>query len=126
MAYILTAAGQNSACDGHVDQLNGGFIKVKKADNTLLFTLTFGSPAFGDAGVSVDGRATANAITDGVAVASGIAAKATIHKSDDTEMGELEVGTSGSDINLDSVNIIEGQQYGLSTFHITMPVACGD
>lgn len=120
----LTAAGQNYTCDGLVDQLNGGFIKIKAANDTLLVTLTFGSPAFGNAGASVDGRAAANAISDGTAVASGTATKATIHKSDDTELFECNVSTSGATINLDTVSIVSGQQYGLSSFNITMPTEC--
>lgn len=127
MAAELTmvAAGQNYACDGVVDQLNGGKIKIKTAGDVLLVTFTLGSPAFGDAGVSVDGRATANAITDGVAVASGTAAKASFHKSDDTELFWGNVSTSNAMVNLDSISIVSGQTYGLSDFNLTMPTACG-
>lgn len=122
--FTLTAPGQNYACDGFVDELNGGFIKVKTAADVLLFTCTLGSPAFGNAGAAVDGRASANAITDGVAVATGVAAKATIHKSDDTEMGEMNVATSDAAVNLVSTSIVIGQTYGISSCNITMPTAC--
>lgn len=123
---IMKAAGQNYACNGVVDQLNGGKIKIKTAEGTLLVTFTFGNPAFGDAGVSVDGRAAANAITGAAAVATGIAAKATIHKSDDTELFEGNVGTSDSFINIDSTSIVSGDYYGLSSFNLTMPTQCGE
>lgn len=122
--YVLTATGQNDACNGHVDELNSGFIKVRAADDTLLFTCTFGNPAFGNAGASVDGRASANPITDGVAVASGTAAKATIHKSDDTEVGEANVSTSDAAVNIPTLAIVEGQTYGISGMNITMPTQC--
>lgn len=117
----MTAAGQNYACDGVVDQLNGGKIKVKTAGGTLLVTFTFGNPAFGAAGASVDGRSAANAITGGVAVASGTAAIATVHKSDDTELFECNVATSDATVNMDSVSVVAGQPYGLSSFNLTMP-----
>ena len=120
----LTAPGQNYACNGVVDQLNGGKIKIKTAGGTLLYTLTLGNPAFGDAGVSVDGRASANSIADVVAVATGTAAKATVHKSDDTQLFECNVGTSNCTINLDDVSIVSGNPYGLSSFNLTMPTAC--
>jgi hypothetical protein len=127
MAATLTmvAAGQNYACDGVADQLNAGKIKIKSAADVLLVTLIFGNPAFGNAGASVDGRAEANAITDGVAVATGTATKATVHKSDDTQLFECNVATSGATINMDSVSIVSGQTYGLSSFNLTMPTACG-
>lgn len=122
--FTLTATGQNLACDGLVDALNSGFIKIKAADNTLLVTFTFGSTAFGAAGASVDGRAEASAIANAVAVASGTATQATIHKSDDTQVGTCNVSTSGAAINLDSVTITSGETYGISSFNITMPTIC--
>lgn len=120
----LTADGQNDACNGFVDQLNGGFIKIRKADGTLLVTLTLGSPAFGDAGDVVDGRASANAITNGVAIATGTASKATFHKSDDTQVAEGNVGTSDATVMLPTVSIVAGTTYGLSSCNINMPTEC--
>lgn len=124
VTLTMTAAGQNYACDGVVDQINGGKIKVKTAGGTLLVTFTFGNPAFGAAGASVDGRATANAITGAAAVATGTAAKAHIHKSDDTELFWGNVDTSDAFLNMDSVSIVSGQLYGVSSFNLTMPTAC--
>lgn len=125
VVFTLVAAGQNYACDGLVDQLNNGKIKIKDADGTLLVTLTFGATAFGSAGASVDGRAAANAITDGTAVATGTATQATIHKSDDTQVATCNVATSGAAINLDSLSIVTGQVYGLASMNIRMPTECG-
>lgn len=120
----LVAAGQNDACDGFVDKLDAGKIKIKAADDTLLVTFTFGTPAFGNAGASVDGRAEANAITDGVAVATGTATKATFHKSDDTQVAEGNVSTSDATVNLVTTSIVSGTTYGISSFNITMPTEC--
>ena len=120
----LTAAGQNYACDGLVDQLDGGVIKVKAADNTLLITFTFGSPAFGNAGVAVDGRAAANTIANATAVATGTATQATIHKSDDTQVATCNVDTSDAALNMDTVSVVSGQAYRINTFYIQMPTAC--
>lgn len=122
--FTLVAAGQNYACDGLVDELDGGKLKVKAADDTLLITFTLGSPAFGNAGAAVDGRATANAIADATAVESGTATKATLHKSDDTEVGEMNVSTSGASLNIDSTSIVSGNSYGIASFYIQMPTVC--
>lgn len=123
MAVTLAAAGRNAACNGFVDQLDAGLVKILTAADAVLATITLPNPAFGNSGATVEGRADANAITTVTATGTGTAAKATIHKSDDTLMLTCSVGTSGEDINLDSVSITSGQYVGLDTLTITVPAS---
>ena len=124
MAYVQTTTGRNATCDGHVDALNSGKIKIYSSTPTLLATLTFGATAFGNAGASVAGRADANAITAGTAVATGNAATFDVCKSDDTVMGSGTCGTSGADMNFSgTVTITSGVEVSCSSFQITAPAS---
>lgn len=74
--------------------------------NTLLATCTFGNPAYGSA---ANGILTANAITQGTAVATGTATFARLFKSDGTTVVlDCTVGTSGAGINLNTTSIVSG------------------
>jgi PAB1-binding protein PBP1 len=88
--------------------------------NTVLVTLTFGATAFG---ASVNGVATANAITAGTAVAAGTATFARLFRSDGTTVVcDLSVGTSGSDVNLNTTTISVGLQVSISSMTFTHPL----
>ena len=67
------------------------------------------------------GVLTMNAITaDSAADATGTAAWARLFKSDGTTViGDFDVGTSGSDINMNSTSITSGSQVAISSFTIT-------
>ena len=124
MALTLATPGRNATCDGFVDPLNSGKIKIYSSTPTLLATLTFNATAFGNAGASVAGRADANAITSGTAVATGAAATFDICKSDDTVMGSGTCGTSGADMNFSgTTTITSGQTVSCSSFQITAPAS---
>ncbi len=123
MAVTLSTTARNLLCDAFVDSLDGGKIKLRatNASGTVLAELTFGTPAFGAAATGV---ATANAITpDSSANASGTAVAATIHKSDDTQMLDCSVSTSGADINLDNNVISATQEVGLDSLTVTVPAS---
>jgi hypothetical protein len=82
--------------------------------NTLLATLTFGSPAFGPAG---SGAIAANPIGSGVAVATGTATFARIRQSDAvTVVMDVAVGTSGAGIDLNTTAIVQGATVSISGF----------
>lgn len=85
---------------------------------TLLAELTCGSPF---AGASVNGVLTANAITqDSSANATGTATWFRIVQSDgSTFVLDGNVGTSGSDLNLNSVSIVAGGTVSVSSFVLT-------
>lgn len=122
MAKTLATAGRNGACDGVVDLLDAGKVNIYEGA-TLLATIPFGNPAFGDSAVGV---ATANAFTAGTAVASGAADSAKILKSDDTEVltGLTVTATGGGgDIELDVTVIVAGDSVNITggAKTITMP-----
>lgn len=85
---------------------------------TLLAELTCGSPF---AGAAASGALTANAITaDSSANATGTATWFRIVQSDgSTHVLDGDVGTSGSDLNLDSVSIVAGGTVSVTSFVIT-------
>ncbi|HWQ07895.1 MAG TPA: hypothetical protein VN436_02265, partial [Holophaga sp.] len=78
--------------------------------NTLLATLTFSATAFGTPTSAVPSVATANAITQcSSAVATGTASFFRCFKSDGTTaVFDGNVGTSGSDMNINSTSIVAG------------------
>ena len=90
--------------------------------NTLLSTLTMGSDSFPS---SSGGVLTANAITqDSSAAATGTAAWFRLTKSDTTTvLLDGSVGTSGADLNLNSVSITSGGTVSCTSFTITQPLS---
>jgi len=124
--HIATAAR-----NAMLDQINGqigtsatGFLKIYSGTqpanaqtatstaNTLLAQLTLSATAFGAAS---NGTITINTITDdSSADATGTAVWATLTKNDGTRIIDLSVGTSGSDINFNSVNFQSGAVVSVS------------
>lgn len=109
-----TASVRDALCNHIVDQLDGGTIELQIAGNTEVATLTFGTPAFDDAG-STGGNATgvaeANTITP-ESSATGNATAVTIGQlkaSGGTVIVQCSVGTSGTDIILSSDVIAAGE-----------------
>lgn len=106
--------------------LNSGFIKVytgsQPAENgavtgTLLATMTFGSTAFG---ASSGGTATANSISAGLAGNTGTAGYFALVKTDGTTVvGTGTCGTSGADLNLNSLSIVTGANVTCTGFTVT-------
>ena len=88
---------------------------------TLLATLTFGATAFGTptaSGGTV--TAAANSITSGTAAASNTAGYFALVKSDTTTVVATgSVGTSGADLNLNSLAISSGATVSCSAFSLT-------
>ena len=130
----LSAAARNAMCNALVDLIDGGAgagtLKIYTAtqpagpgtaitDQTILATLTFSDPAFGNAAT---GTATASAITSDTSVdASGTAAWARWADSDGTAVIDCSIGTSGADINFDSVTFIAGGTAAISSLTVTVP-----
>ena len=115
--------------------LNTGTLKIytgtQPADanatitGTLLVTLTFGSTAFaspatasGSAGSRIV-TATANAITSGTAAATGTAGYFVLETSGSVVAAMGSVGTSGADLNLNSLSITSSATVSCSAFTIT-------
>lgn len=126
MAITMTTAARNAAADGVVDLVDqgagAGKLKIYTTGlGTLLATLTMSDPAFGAAATGV---ATANAITsDTSADATGTAAEFTMTDSDDVEIFRGSVGTSGADLNLNTVSITAGVEVSVTSFTYTQPAS---
>ncbi len=91
--------------------------------NTVLATLTFSDPAFGNAAdAAPGGTATANAITsDTSADATGTATFFRVFDSDALIVFQGTVGTSGADINLNTVSIVSGATVAVTSLTISLP-----
>lgn len=112
------------------DLLDSGTIKIytgtipTDADTalgaqTLLATLTFNAAAFPS---GTNGVITAAAITaDSSADATGTATWARIATSGATTVMDVTVGTSGEDINFNSVAFQSGAEVSITSMTITMP-----
>ena len=116
--------------------LNTGFLQIftgtqpgdanQALTGTLLASLTFGATAFGagSASGSTGSRvvtATANAIGSATAGNSGTAGYFALLKADGTTVNAIgSVGTSGADLNLNSLSISSGATVSCSSFTITM------
>lgn len=124
--------GRNAGIDAMTGLVDGGklrFYDAPKPANaqtalttqTLLAELTLGTPS---AAAAAAGVATFNAISpDLSANATGTAAWATLTKPDGTRVVDGTVGTSGANINLNSVSIVAGAPVSLDTLTLAMPAA---
>lgn len=112
--------------------LNNGTIKIYTGTQpaldggagagTLLATLTFGATAFATPTASSGTvTAVANSITAGTAGATGTAAWFALCDSGGTIRATGVCGTSGSDLNLNSLSISSGANVSCSSFSLTQP-----
>lgn len=134
MAYRLSTNSRNKACDGIVDAIDagvtGGTIAIRTgpqptnvgdADSgTLLGTLTFQKPAFGNAATGV---ATAAPITSDVSAdASGTAGHFRIKDSTPAIHSDGTCGMGSGDLSFDNNVIVAGGTIAISSFTVTVPV----
>lgn len=118
----------NAKADAQGTLLDGGFLDIydgvqpATADTAIttqvkLARLTFGTPAFAAA---VAGVAAANAIgSDSSADATGTASWFRARKSDESAVYDGSVGTSGCNLNLNSVAISAGAAVSVTSFSMT-------
>jgi len=132
MAYDcrMSYAAVNAENDALAALANNGYLRIytatrpanadTAASGTLLAELRMNATAFG---ASVDGVITANAITqDASADNGGTAAWFRVLKSDGTTaLWDGEVGTSGSDLNLNTLTIGAGGTVSVSSLTHTIP-----
>lgn len=122
---------RNAMADAGAALFNSGYIRIyngtRPADpsvaistQTLLAELRFGATAFGS---SSTGTATANAITsDSSADATGTATWARLLKSDGTTaLEDVEVGTSGANINLNTTSIVAAASVAITSLTFAAP-----
>ena len=130
----LTNAAASAAADAVVDRIDaGGAGTIKIYDGTiptnadtavgaqvLLATLTFSATAFGAAS---NGVATAAAITsDTSADATSTATWARIASGAGTTQMDVTVGTSGDDINFNTVAFVAGATVSITSLTYTQPL----
>jgi len=124
MAITLTTAARNAACNAVVDLIDvgttdaNGDIVIMTSSDVEVATLAFANPAFGNAATGV---ATANAIAADTTATGGTAARFKFQDRNNTEVLRGNVATSGSDLNLSSLNIGAGDTISISSFTVTMP-----
>lgn len=137
---IITNAAALAACNAIVDLLDAGtppgLLKIYTAgsgvpadadtalgDQTLLATLTLDNPAFGNAADGTGkGTATAGTITaDSSADNSGTAAFFRATNAAGTCVIQGTVGTSGADLNLNSVAISAGASVSVTSWTFSVP-----
>lgn len=123
MALTLVAAAKNAALDAITALINvggAGTLEVHTAAYAAkLATLTFNATSFGAAS---SGTATANAITaDSSADATGTAAVFRIKSGAGTSLIDGTVGTSGADINFNTVSWTTGDNISISSLTLSVP-----
>lgn len=124
MAVTYTTAVKNARLDAVTAQIDAGAGAGKleigtTGMGTVLATITLGDPS---AAAASSGVLTFSGFprSDTSADATGTAAAARIRDSNNTDIVTgLTVGTSGSDINLDSVSITAGQTVTITSATIT-------
>jgi hypothetical protein len=84
-----------------------------------LARLALSATAFASAAA---GSAAANTITSGTALATGTATWATFVTSGGTRVFDVSVGTSGANINLNSVAIQTGATVSVTSFSFSVPM----
>lgn len=129
----ITTAAQNAGADAQVDRIDlntpPGVIEIRSgtqpasandaAVGTLLATLTFSNPAFGAAS---SGTATASTITsDTSADATGTATWARVKQGGGTTVFDVDVGTSGTTLILNTASIVTGGTVSITSFTVTQP-----
>lgn len=124
MALTLSTAARNAAANAVVDLVDAGAgagkLVIMTSGDVEVATLTFSDPAFGNAATGV---ATASAITSDTDATGGTAALFKVTDSDDNEIFRGTVGTSGADLNLDTVTIPAGSTVAVSSLTYTQPAS---
>lgn len=133
----ISNAAAKAACDAIVDLIDGGagagYVEIRTgsqpadpdaaATGTLLGTLVCTDPAFGAAAdATPGGEATASAITDDSAAdATGTAGWFRAYDSNNTAILDGECGTSGADMNLNTLSITIGGTISITAWTVKMP-----
>lgn len=118
MTVSLTTTVRDAEANATSDLLDGGKLKIYDgtppanaaaalSGNTLLATLTLNATF---SGAAASGVATANAITSGIAAATGTASFHRLTKADDTvcTQGTVTATGGGGDVTIASVSIVVG------------------
>lgn len=126
MATTLGTAARNAACDAVVDLVDvggGGKIRIKSAGATVIAEVAFAATAFGAAAAGVATAASTPLTGAGVAAAGAGTAAATfdVCNAADTVIWSGAVGNGSGELDLDNVNIADGQVVTINSFTHTQP-----
>lgn len=127
MATTLSTTARNAACDAVVDLVDGGAgagkIRIKSAGAVVIAEVTLADPAFGAAAAGVATMAGAPKSGAGVAAAGTGTAAATfdVCDSNNTVIWSGAVGTGSGELQLNNVNIADGQVVTVTSFTHTQP-----
>jgi hypothetical protein len=118
---------RNNMCNALVDGIDvgsgdatGDCLVYTSAFGTLLATLLFSNPAFGNAS---SGAATASAITSGTAGNSGTAATIRIRDRDNATCFDGSAGQGTGDYNMNNSSVTSGDSVACTSFVVTQPAA---
>jgi len=120
----LTTAARNAACDAIVDLVDAGSgagqIILQTGGAAEVATLAMSDPAFGAASTGV---ATASSITDDSSATGGTMAQFVMEDSDGNDVITGSVGTSGADINFNTVTVGAGSTVSITSLTVTVPAS---
>ncbi len=128
MAITMSTPARDAAANGVVDLIDlgsgdaeGNLSMYQTSGDTLLAKLPMTNPAFG---ASSTGVATASAITDdSSADATGTAGYFRLNDRDGGEVVRGSIGTSGQDLNLNTVSITVGGTVSVPSLTYTQPAS---
>lgn len=137
MTVNISTISRNAACNAILDLINAGtaqangYLEIRTgskpanpqaiASGTLLATLIFSDPAFGDA---VNGTASANSITSDTTIdATGIASWFRVYNRDNQAIfdGDVTELGGGGDLEFDNINFVVNGTCQILAFTATMP-----
>lgn len=133
MAITITNAARTAACDAIVDLVDVGasapsiMIVITEDDysgSSLLATIDLdGTAAFGAASNGVATLDTTPVLEDTNAALTGTAGFFQMVDGNGLQVMKGTVGTSGADINLDSLSIVAGGTVQITSGSVTMPAS---
>ena len=121
---IITAKGRNLLVNAWGVAHNSGTMELRKADESLIATVTFNATAFDTAPATATGVITAGAIVDGTVVLSDTIDHATIKDSATDEIVELTVSTivaGTGEVQLSAVAVTIGEVISITDGVYTQP-----
>lgn len=128
MTTTLATTTRNAACNATVDLVDAGSgpgkVRIKSGGGTVIGEVPFNDPAFGNASSGAAVLAgTTPLVGAGVSAAGGGTAAATfdVTDSDNNVIWSGAVGNGSGELDLDNVNIADGQVIQISSWTHTQP-----